>query len=249
MYTSQEDWEAHYKKVEAMIGEFAAKNGKVGGSAQSLLEALKLRDQINIQLEKVAVFASLRRDEDMRVSANHALYQRMQTLRVKWGESASWFQPEVLKIPEDKLRDWLKQPDLQVYDHYFHDLLRSKAHILSAREEELLAKSGRAADTSSDVFGLLSNTELRWRTVKDPEGKDVDVLSLADDGVQLGGRDHEQRLGRRFRRPHPVVGDGEDVVARPVIVPDEELRAELAVRVRRVRVQSAAEPVAGGGEW
>jgi oligoendopeptidase F len=177
MYASQEDWQAHYKKVEGMIREFAAKKGKVGDSAASLLEALKLRDQINIQFEKVAAFASLRRDEDMRVSANQALFQRAQTLGVKWGESSSWFQPEVLKVPEDKLRDRLKQPDLQVYQHYFDDLLRSKAHILSAREEELLAMSSKAIDASSDVFGLLSNTELRWRTVKDPQGNDVEITS------------------------------------------------------------------------
>src|SRR5215470_16782536 len=132
MYANEQEWEAHYKKIDAMIGQFAAKAGKVGDSAQSLLDALKLRDQITIQLEKVAGFSSLRHDEDMRVSANQAMFQRATTLGVKWGESSSWFQPEVLKIPEDKLKDWLKQPDLKIYQHYFDDLLRSKAHILSA---------------------------------------------------------------------------------------------------------------------
>src|SRR5947199_4385900 len=62
MYARPEEWEAHSKKLESMIGEFAAKAGKVGDSPESLIEALKLRDQINIQLEKVAGFASLRRD-------------------------------------------------------------------------------------------------------------------------------------------------------------------------------------------
>ena len=33
MYATQQDWEAHYKKVDSMIGEFAAKAGKVGDSA------------------------------------------------------------------------------------------------------------------------------------------------------------------------------------------------------------------------
>src|SRR5207248_10056076 len=127
--------------------------------------------------EKVAGFTSLRRDEDMRVAANQGLFQRAQTLGVKSAESSSWFQPELLTIPEDKLRDWLKQPDLRIYQHYFDDLLRSKAHILSAREEELLAMSSKATGASSDVFGLLSNTELRWRTVKDPQGKDVEITS------------------------------------------------------------------------
>lgn len=192
MYASQADWEADYKKVETMIGDFAARAGKVGDSAKSLLAALKLRDQINVQLEKVAGFTSLRRDEDMRVSANQGLYQRAQTLAVKWGESSSWFQPELLKIPEDKLRGWLKESDLQVYQHYFDDLLRSKPHILSAREEELLAMSSKATEASSDIFGLLSNTELRWRTVKDPEGKDVEITSSSYTAA-LQSKDREYR--------------------------------------------------------
>src|SRR5690348_5296270 len=149
MYASVPDWEADYKKVDAMIGQFAAKAGKVGDSAQSLLDALKLRDQINIQLEKVAGFTSLRRDEDMRVSANQAMFQRATTLGVKWGESSSWFQPELLKIPEDKLRDWLKEPQLKIYQHFFDDLLRTKPHILSSREEELLAMSSKATDATT----------------------------------------------------------------------------------------------------
>src|SRR3989442_15439968 len=49
MYASQEEWEAHYKKVDSMIKEFAAKAGKVGESASSLLSTLKLRGEINIQ--------------------------------------------------------------------------------------------------------------------------------------------------------------------------------------------------------
>src|SRR5881397_3749757 len=60
MYASQDDWEAHYKQVESMIKDFAAKAGKVGESANSLLSALKHRDEINIQLEKVMGYASLR---------------------------------------------------------------------------------------------------------------------------------------------------------------------------------------------
>src|SRR5262245_36028412 len=177
MYATQEEWDAHYKKLEGMIAEFAAKKGHVGESAAALLEALKLRDQINIQLEKLYAFAAMRRDEDMRQTGPQGLYQRAQTLAVNWDEAGSWFQPELLRIPETQLKDWLPQPDLKIYDHYFDDLLRMKAHILSAREEELLAMSGKATEASSDAFGLLSNTELRWRTVKDPEGRDVEITS------------------------------------------------------------------------
>jgi oligoendopeptidase F len=192
MYASPAQWETHYQEVDKMIAAFAGKKGKVGESAASLLEALKLRDKINIQLEKIAVFASLSRDEDMRVSTNQALFQRSQTLGVKWGEVSSWFQPELLRIDESRLREWLKQPDLKVYTHFFEDLLRSKAHVLSAREEELLAMSSKATDASSDAFGLLSNTELHWRTIKDPNGKDVEITSASFTSA-MQSKDREYR--------------------------------------------------------
>jgi oligoendopeptidase F len=193
MYASPNDWEAHYKKLDAMIAEFAAKQGKVGESAKSLLEALKLRDQVNIQFEKLAAYSSMHRDEDLRVPANQALYQRATTLGVKWDEASSWFQPELLHIPEDRLRQWLEQPDLKIYTHYFEDLLRSKAHVLSAREEELLAMAGKATDAASEAFGLLSNTEVRWRMVKDPEGKEIEITSSSFTQAM-------QSRDRRYRR-------------------------------------------------
>jgi oligoendopeptidase F len=177
MYSSVQAWNDHYQKLEGMVADFAARKGTLGNSPEALLEALKLRDQINVQLEKLYAYAAMRRDEDMRVSDTQAMYQRAQTLAVRYDEAASWYQPELLRIPEDKLRGWVNEPGLKVYAHYVDDLLRTKEHILSAREEELLAMSGKATDAASDAFGLLSNTELRWRTVKDPEGKDVEITS------------------------------------------------------------------------
>ena len=177
MYASPEKWDEHYQQVAALVAEFTARKGTTGESAKSLLAALQLQDQIGVQLEKVYAYAAMRRDEDMRVPAAQALYQRAQTLAVKWSEASAWFQPELLRIPETQLRGWLAGADLKVYQHYFDDLLRTKAHILSAREEELLAMSGKATGAASDAFGLLSNTELRWRTVKDAENRDIEITS------------------------------------------------------------------------
>ncbi|HOX55276.1 MAG TPA: oligoendopeptidase F [Candidatus Paceibacterota bacterium] len=177
MYASPEQWEEHYQQVSSLVTEFAARKGTTGQSASNLLAALQSRDQANIQLEKLYAYAAMKRDEDMRVPAAQALYQRAQTLAVKWDEGSSWFQPELLRIPEDRLRGWLGGAELRVYQHYFDDLLRTKAHILSAREEELLAMSGKATDASSESFGLLSNTELRWRTVKDAENRDIEITT------------------------------------------------------------------------
>ncbi|HEY5909030.1 MAG TPA: oligoendopeptidase F [Verrucomicrobiae bacterium] len=177
MYAGQQEWEDHYKRLDSMAGTFATRKGRAAGSAATLLETLKLRDTMDVQLEKLEAYAAMKRDEDMRQPSAQALYQRAQTLVLKWQEAASWLRPELLELPEDRLRSWLQEPDLKIYGHYVDDLLRRKPHTLSPREEELLAMSGKATDASSDAFSLLSNTELRWRTVKDAEGRDIEITS------------------------------------------------------------------------
>ena len=39
--------------------------------------------------------------------------------------------------------------------------------------------AGKATEASSDAFSLLSNTELRWRTVKDADQRDVEITSAS----------------------------------------------------------------------
>jgi len=193
MYGGQLQWDQDYQKLQSMIDQFAARKGKAGESAEALLDLLKLRDTIDVQLEKLGAYAAMKRDEDMRQGSAQALFQRAQTLEMKWDEASSWLRPELLKIPEDKLRAWLNEPGLKIYAHYFDDLLRRKPHILPPREEELLAMSGKATSATTDAFSLLSNTELRWRTVKDAEGHDIEITSSSFTQAM-------QSKDRRYRR-------------------------------------------------
>ena len=78
------------------------------------------------------------------------------------------------------------------------------------------------------------------------ERQDVGVvLAGRSDRVQLRRGDDEQVGGRGLVGAHPVVGDRQHVVPGPVVVPDEQLRGQLAVGVRRVRVEGATEPFSG----
>ncbi|MCL4178921.1 MAG: oligoendopeptidase F [Verrucomicrobia bacterium] len=177
MYDSAEAWDRHYREVESMVAALAARQGTLGEGADALRSALELRDAIGVQLEKLQAYAAMRHHEDMRLPGPQGTLQRAETLAVRYGEATAWFQPELLQIPEARLKEWLRAEGLRVYGHYFDDLLRSKAHILSSREEELLAMAGKTTETGDNAFSLLTNTELRRRTVKDPEGAEVEVTS------------------------------------------------------------------------
>ncbi len=177
MYDSAEAWDRHYREVESMVESLAARKGTLGSGADVLRSALELRDAIGVQLEKLQAYAAMRHHEDMRLPGPQGTLQRAETLAVRYGEATAWLQPELLQIPETRLKEWLRAEGLRVYAHYFDDLLRSRAHVLSSREEELLAMAGKTTETGDNAFSLLTNTELRRRTVRNPEGTEVEVTS------------------------------------------------------------------------
>ena len=68
-----------------------------------------------------------------------------------------------------------KPGGLGIYSHFFNDLLRQKAHILSNREEEILAMASETLNSSSDIYTKFSNADLKFPNVTDDTGKEVEL--------------------------------------------------------------------------
>ncbi len=176
MYADREGWEADFKGCEAGIAALASMKGTVSKSPEILLNYLKAFDDFSVRVSKVAVYASLLKDQDTRQSEPQAMYDRATTLGVKLGEATSWFEPEILELPDGRLLEWCNgNPELAVYIHRFQDLLRRKPHVLSSREEELLAMTGKLAAAPHEAYSMLANADMKFPTIKDAKGNDVQL--------------------------------------------------------------------------
>lgn len=175
LYVSDEAWKEDAARTEGKIQQFASLQGTTGDSPDQLLRVLTLHDELNVDLEKLYAYTSLKLDQDMRQPESQALKQLARVLVDKYQQSRAWFEPELTQLPPDTLRTWLQDERLAVYRHFFDDLFRMKPHILSPREEELLAMSSAALGASSNTFGLLTNTELQFNTIKDADGNEITV--------------------------------------------------------------------------
>lgn len=165
-----------YKKIESMIPSFKALQGTLDDSAPALLTALKQRDQILAETDRINCFAGMSYHQDMSESHASGRNDRAQTLLVKVGEATSWFTPEILSIPWEKLDGWLKSnSELGVYRHALEDIQRQKAHVLSPREEELLAMAGEVAAVPSNVYGRFTNTDLDFPKIRGEKGEEVQL--------------------------------------------------------------------------
>jgi oligoendopeptidase F len=176
MYANPETWEADFKFCEQGLGSIAKMKGTVAKSPEALLNFLKIYEDLSAKLLKMGSFASLYKDQDTRQSGPQAMFDRIASLGVRFGEATSWFEPEILTLPGGTLIEWCKSnSQLTIYTHHFDDLLRRKEHVLSAREEELMAMNGKLAAAPGEAFSMLANADMKFPTIKDEKGNDVQL--------------------------------------------------------------------------
>ena len=176
IYADLDAWESDFADCEIGVGRLAAKKGTLDGTPTSLLAVFKLYDEVSIKLEKVYAYAMMLKDQDMRDSTAQALFDRVGSLGVKYGEALSWLQPEILAMPERTLREWCRTVDeLAIYEHQIDDLLRQREHVLNAREEQLLAMGGKVASAPQQIFSMLTNADMSFPTILDDKGQEVEL--------------------------------------------------------------------------
>lgn len=176
LYPSDEAWELAVAAMKEAIPSFEKYRGKLGGSAEMLLECLQLNDSLSSLLHRQIVYAFLNKDEDNRVGKYQEMGDRISTVRAQFNQASSYIEPEILTIPDLKLRSFLEQnPKLATYKFYIEDMLRRKAHILSPEMENLLAMSGNVTRGFSQIFTMIDDADIKYGTITDENGNQVEL--------------------------------------------------------------------------
>jgi oligoendopeptidase F len=164
-------WQSAYEELDQQIARFAVLEGTLATGGNALLEALLLRDSIG-QLEyKVWYFASLCYDQDQRDNQTNAKRQEVQILFAKAAQASAWFDPELLRIPLETVRDWMNTSDaLGVYRFAIEDLYRQQEHVLDEKGERLLSLASRFSSAPNDAYSALSTADVKHPAVVLPSG-------------------------------------------------------------------------------
>jgi oligoendopeptidase F len=179
IYASEEDWEIDFKKVREELPKLGKMRGSLGRSAGDLLACLRIRDEISITVGRLYAYAVMKSHEDTRNSKYQALSNRVTTLAVELSSTASFVTPEIISLPETLIASFIEhEPTRKDFDDYrflLKEIMRRKAHILSQVEEELLAKSGDMSTAAEDAFSMLTNADMKFKSIKDEEGREVEM--------------------------------------------------------------------------
>ena len=174
LYPGDGAWTVAREGVARSIPAFAARRGHLGESAQSLAAALDEMFALDLGVYRLGVYATSRADEDTRVAGPREMRQSAEQLRVELSAATSWVRPELLSIDPARLRSFLaEEPRLAPYRFYLENVLRWKPHTLSAAEELVASEAGNLANAGETTYGVLSNAELPYPTVKLSTGETV----------------------------------------------------------------------------
>ena len=176
LFVSDTGWEKSYNLLRSRINELEPYRGKLDSSAEQLLNCLKIRDELEILLGKLSLYANLKSDEDTRVTRYQGYRDQISGLQVQLNQKKSFIQPEILAIPQERLLGFMKESaELAIYGHYLDDLLRSKAHVLTSEGEQLLALSGDMSRSPYQIFSMFNNADIKFPVVKDASGDELEL--------------------------------------------------------------------------
>ena len=98
IYPNEAAWEADVAESLKLADELAACEGKATTDAAALTHAMDLYEACVMKLYRLAVYASMKHDEDTANAAGQALQQRAQATEVKIAEKLAFLEPEILKL-------------------------------------------------------------------------------------------------------------------------------------------------------
>lgn len=176
-YANDGLWEDAFAALAQEIPKISAFAGHLAESAQTLLDCLEKNLELSLSLDQSYTYANMRLHEDSANAFYQGLASRAETLLIQYSAAASFLTPEIAAIPEKTLAAFrAEKPEaFAVYAHFFHSILRQKAHTLSPAEENLLAQAAELGGAPQNIFAMLNDADIRFPAVQDSEGKEMEL--------------------------------------------------------------------------
>ena len=176
VFASSEAWEKEVKLLLEDLVKVKQFQGRLAESADTLLEAMQVSEELIRRSYVAYVYASLAYAAE---TTDPQASGRLGKVQGAFGQVASavaYMQPETLAIGKEKLDEWMSQNEkLAIYRHNFGDLFRQQEHVRSAEVEEILGMVSDPLQGSSNSTSMLTNADFKFKPVKDSQGKAVDI--------------------------------------------------------------------------
>jgi oligoendopeptidase F len=215
LYLSLDLWHEDFKHAvppsKPRWPVLAAFQGRLEEGPAVVNEYLEHMFLISRQLGKLFTYAHLEHDVNLTNDAFKNAYSRATAALHDFHQETSWFEPELIALPEEVLEAYLNSPLLSDFHFYIEKIVRIKKHTLSKTSEELLAMSGKALQAPGRAFTAMNNADFKFEPVLDGEGT-IKELTHASYSVFIRSQDRVLRE-HAFRNLHQKYSEFENALS------------------------------------
>lgn len=170
LFATDEKWENALTELMQHKDALASFDGRLNDS-EALLEYLTLSEEVNAKAELLGNYCMRRSDEDTRNSFYQAMVGKYMTAAVELNAATSFATTQINDISDESLDTfYAQQPGLLRYRRLLTDLRRMRGHVLSDKEERILASAGEMSGAAYKSFGALMDADMKYPDVLDGEG-------------------------------------------------------------------------------
>ena len=171
LFASEKEWERTLEKVVVLGDELSQYQGKLN-SSMVLYEYLEKEDQMEQWLDDVYCYAMYCSDGDTANSHYQGLVDKVSSSAVRINTKLSFAEVEIMNIAQEEFESFFMENEkLKKYERALRELRKGKEHILSEKEESLLAAASEMASAPSSISNVLMNADITYSDAVDSEGK------------------------------------------------------------------------------
>lgn len=173
-YADWDAWKADLDWMRSQIAKYNEFKGRLGESAQVMLDYKKFSEKISQTYAKLYIYASLSKDVDGKNPIYVTKLQELQTVGVELGRNTAWIGPELKTIPKEKVEGWMKEnKDIAIYAFDFEGFYRQMERILDEETQKTLTYYSKALGASLRTYSALSKADMEYHKVTLSNGEEI----------------------------------------------------------------------------
>ena len=194
IYENYDMWESDLEKFEKLTKEVPKYKGQIKNNSKKFVELELLMEKIARLLDRLYLYPYMLKDLDSTDEITSIKMQEIEMIYTKFGTETAWIAPEMLEIPEETMNEWIKKhPELEERRFGLSEMYRLRKHVLSEDKEQLLSHFSQFMGSSSDIYGELSISDMKWNTVKLSTGEELAVSNGVYSKILATNRNQEDR--------------------------------------------------------
>ncbi len=177
IYKNEEEFNKDVTELYNTIEKIKNFQGTLSKGAEQIYNCYKTYEYAIKIDEKLYSYAMLQYHKDMSKNESIKMYKKVEKISTDFSEAVSFIEPEISKISDEDLKQYLQDSKLQEFKKIIEDIIKEKKHILSEEVEKVISKYAEVFGVSENAYDIFTTTEFEFPSIKDKDNNELKVTN------------------------------------------------------------------------